>query len=303
MAETRVEETFPEIFRTADGKAVDEQGKYFRLVRYGLIAAVVAAVGNAITKDVTLGTTKVDTGGVLSAVAFIFGFGFALYLLLNKPERAWYECRAATESIKTLAWQYAMRGGSFDQDRQHDERLFGQTVRKIISHLRYAGLPTIGGSEGVTQAMNDFRDKPLPERRQIYLQQRILDQNHWYANRAKQNQRRAQRWFLTAIVFHAIGVILAVLKALNVIELDLLGIAATAAAGAIAWVQTRDSQTLAESYVIASHELAAIHGEAQDHTDALTEAEWSAFVRSGEQAISREHTLWLARRDPNLSAD
>ena len=36
---------------------------------------------------------------------------------------------------------------------------------------------------------------------------------------------------------------------------------------------------------------------------ALTDEEWGRFVRDGEQSISREHMLWLARREPGLAPD
>jgi hypothetical protein len=87
-------------------------------------------------------------------------------------------------------------------------------------------------------------------------------------------------------------VVLAWLKATNVVDADLLGIASTAAASALAWVQTRDSQNLAEAYRAAANELTLIGG-----LEPPTEAEaWSRYVSEGERAISREHTLWRARR-------
>jgi hypothetical protein len=301
--DARVEDTFPEIFTVADRKALNEQRRYFRLTAAGLAAAVVAAVGSAISARFTVAGHRLEAGGMISAVAFLVGLGVAGYVLVNKPERAWYECRAAAESIKTLAWQYCVRGGSFDHDTPTDARHFGRLVRRIVRGLRHAGLPTVGGSEEVTGAMSAFRGHPLATRRDFYLRQRILDQNRYYARKAEENNGRAQRWFLVAIVLQAAGVVLAVLKALDTVDADLLGIAATAAASALAWVQTKDSQALAESYVVAANELAAIRGEAAEHPDDLAEAEWSAFVRSGEQAISREHTLWLARRDPGLAPE
>jgi len=63
------------------------------------------------------------------------------------------------------------------------------------------------------------------------------------------------------------------------------------------------SQNLAESYRVAANELADILGEARSHPDTLTDEEWGRFVRDGEQSISREHMLWLARREPGLAPD
>ena len=50
---------------------------------------------------------------------------------------------------------------------------------------------------------------------------------------------------------------------------------------------------LAASYAVADQELGAI--EVTGPTINI-ESEWEVFVRDAEDAISREHTLWLARR-------
>ena len=303
MAETTVQDTFPEIFTLADRKALDEQHRYFRLTLTGLLAAVVAAVGSAISADVTINGFRYNIGGALAAVAFLVGIGVAGYLLITRPERVWYESRAAAESIKTLAWQYCVRGGIFNNADDLDARQFGRLVRRIVRGLRYAGLTTVGGNEAVTAGMREIRSLPIGERREIYRAQRIVDQSAYYATKARKNRNWARQWAFGAMALQAAGVVLAFLKAFNVLDADLLGVAATAAAGILAWVQTKDCQNLADSYVIAANELAAILGEAETHPEVLSPSEWSTFVRGGEQAISREHTLWLARRDPHLTPD
>jgi hypothetical protein len=73
----------------------------------------------------------------------------------------------------------------------------------------------------------------------------------------------------------------------------LLGFLATVAAAAVVWHPTRDLETLAEAYSIASHELSLVKERIpMPHS----EGDWTEFVRDAEQAIPREHTLWRARR-------
>ena len=286
-----VESDLPGLFTAADRAALERQNRYLSVIRIGLIAAIVAAVGSAASIDVT---DNLDLGGAVSGLAFLLGGALTIYLFWRRPDRAWFENRAAAESIKTLAWQFSMRGGPFDRGAAAD---FAREVAAVVGSMTYAGLVVTARNNEATPTMRAVRGLPLAARQAIYREQRIGDQYRYYTGKAEQERRRARRWFVGAIVFQAVGVVLAVLKATNVVDADLLGIASTAAASAMAWVQTRDSQNLAESYRVAAEELALI-GELEPPGD---EPAWSVFVGNGERAISREHTLWLARREPSLA--
>lgn len=297
----KVESTFPALFAIADRLALTEQQRYFKYTLYGLIAAIVAAVGSAVDLKFAVGSRNYNGGGIVSCLAFLAGLIFAGFLLYFRPERAWYENRAAAESIKTLCWQYCVKGGIFGSDDAKDGLLFERMVLSILDRLDHAGLVASGGNETVTDEMTAFRSLPLERRREIYREQRVLDQNTYYAGKARKNRALARGWALVAIFLELIGLVLGVFKAFAVFDADLLGVFATAAAGAIAWVQTKDCQNLSDSYQVATNELAVILHEARSHPATITDEQWAAFVAGGERAISREHTLWLARRDPRLN--
>ena len=50
---------------------------------------------------------------------------------------------------------------------------------------------------------------------------------------------------------------------------------------------------LAASYALAAHEIGIIREQA----NAVSEAQFSTFVADTENAFSREHTQWVARKD------
>ena len=66
------------------------------------------------------------------------------------------------------------------------------------------------------------------------------------------------------------------------------------AAAFVAWLQLKRHQELANSYALAAQELSFIAEQIQR---VETAGEFSKFVSDAENAISREHTLWAARRD------
>ena len=72
---------------------------------------------------------------------------------------------------------------------------------------------------------------------------------------------------------------------------DLLGVAGACASAAIAWNQLNQNRNLVSLYRIAARELGII----RDRVDTMDEAGWAAFISDAEDAVSREHTLWLAR--------
>jgi hypothetical protein len=292
-----IEDHFPAVLSDAERSAAAGQSSFMRLSATGLILACVAAVGGAVSVDVTVAGRPVDLGGVLALAAFAAGVGVASYLLSTSPQRQWYEGRAAAESVKTLAWQYTVGGGVFGIDTDTDpDSLFVERLGDVMSAMRAVRVVQKLGHSQITPQMRQWRQEPLPQRRAAYLQHRVDNQIAWYGDKATYNHVRVRRWFLVAIAAQTFGLAVAGIKAFAGVDVDLLGIVAAVAASATAWLQTRDHQNLAESYAVTARELALVRTRADGGGGAASEQEWAAFVEETERAVSREHTLWLARR-------
>lgn len=293
----RIEQHFPAVLSDAEKASVSGQASFMRLSAASLLLACVAAVGGAISIDVTAGGRTFDAGAVVALVAFAAGAGVSSYLLSTRPQRMWYEGRAAAESIKTLAWQYSVGGGPFRVDAPADgDGLLVKMLGTVMAEMGEVRVVHRTGQAQITAEMRKCRAGSLAQRRQLYLVQRVEDQILWYGRKAAYNQSRVRAWFAVAIVAQSLGFVLAGLKAFAVVDVDLLGILAAAAASATAWMQTRDHQNLAESYTVTGRELKIIHTRAEAGAGSESEQEWSDFVEEAERAVSREHTLWLARR-------
>jgi hypothetical protein len=296
-AHVPIQDKFPELFVEAEGVSSGGEHSYNRLTFCGLVVAFLAAIGGAVSVQHKFGGRAIDLGAALAGVSFLVGIFVAYYLINTKPERSWYEGRAAAESIKTLSWQYCVGGGPFALNVSGiPEAIFVDKLRAIDRTLKAAQLTMIGQGSQITPEMRAVRAQPLSDRMAIYVAERLKDQNTWYANKASYNHRRAKIWFATAIALQGLGVIFAALKVFGYIHIDALGIIATASAGISAWLQTKDHQNLAESYAVTARELALIITDADILINAPSEDAWGDFVQDAEHAISREHTLWLARR-------
>ena len=282
----------PGLHEAASRKSDTMQRRVLRATKGSLGAGVVAAIFGA----VSIKSGSSDLAGVIASGAFLIAVVCSAWILWAKPEMRWYDARAGAESIKTLAWQYAVRGGEFPSGNEKEtrERLLDRFT-EILDTLQARNVSLPGGDrlDQVTSAMEELRRAPLKERRRRYRADRIKDQQDWYSSKASWNEQRRLFWSIAAVVLQSAGVVGGLAKAFYGVDVDLLGIAAAAAGATTAWVNTKDHTELAEAYSITAQELGLVEAGIADQR---TEAAWSVFVGEAERAISREHTLWKARR-------
>jgi len=282
---------FPALFRSADRESLRAQRSYLRSLRVRLGALLVAAFGGALTLTTAAG---LQIGGGLAFLAFACALGAELFLATTSPLATWYEGRAAAESAKTLAWRYMVRGEPFEVDEPDVDKQFLAQTHSLLQDLQSLSLGTgEPDAHQITDRMRQIRALDFEERRQIYLVDRIADQQRWYSEKARWNDRRARSWVLVSIVLEIAGLIGGALKAFGWINFDLLGFLAAAAGCVMAWIEAKQHRNLATAYGIASQELASI---ATELPMVSSEERWAALVGQAEEAISREHTLWRASR-------
>lgn len=287
--ETRLhDEDLPELFRVADATARAAQRRYLRSTAAQLGLLIVAAATGAFGAKVAQG---------LALAAFLAAAVLRTHLIASKPDAEWFEGRAAAESVKTMSWRFAVGGHPYridDSDAGQSERGFTSQLLEIVRPLTAIVLiPSVDPVDQVTPAMRRVRTAALADRRHVYLEDRIENQRHWYALRAREHHHRAHVWSFVMLGFEIVGVSGSVAKLLGTFSYDVVGLIATIAGAAAAWLQTRQHDSLVSAYSIAAREIAEIAAIAPDSG---TEEEWAAFVEGAEGAISREHTLWRASR-------
>lgn len=230
----------------------------------------------------------------LTILALVIAISVRLYIAVNQPERKWYNGRAAAESIKTLAWKYTQCALPFPRslsDKDADE-LFVARLEAVLANVPTLnqGTPS-GNSRQITDSMRTMRKSPLSNRKTHYIALRVDDQVTWYSSKSAFNAGRSTIWSIIIAILEACAIIMAAFRFSGNIDFDSAGILATAAGGALAWLQSRQHETLAQSYAVTSQELAAVSSVLNS---ARAESEWASKVEQAEEAISREHTLWIA---------
>jgi hypothetical protein len=142
--------------------------------------------------------------------------------------------------------------------------------------------------------MKEVRELSTEKRLEIYKRERIDDQLNWYSGKSKFNKKRANIWFWLTVVLHVIAILLLLLTIAEYISSPPVEIIIVAASGAITWLQAKKHSELAASYLLTASEISLIKEEKQNIT---TESELSDYVLNCENAFSREHTQWIARRN------
>lgn len=240
---------------------------------------------------------QVHCVSVMAACCFVAALIVELYLYRGKPERTWYEGRAAAESVKTLSWRFAVGGEPFNIGSSSDAKLadlFLEQLKALFDVIKDLDLtPPDSSGEQITQRMRDIRASSLAGRKAAYDRGRVEDQQTWYSRKAMWNKRRAARWTIAMLVVEIAGVVAGILKAVGSIEGDLLILSGVIVATMTAWLQTKQHRTLATAYTVTALELASVRSKIAYQQN---EADWAKFVGDAEEAFSREHTLWKASR-------
>lgn len=289
------------VYQAADEVSGAGQRSTKRLIRIELIGLVVASLAGVTA--IRVGPYGLDVLAPVSGVAFVVALYCTMRRAQTKPEQNWYEGRAGAESARTLAWKYSIGAEPFPVggDEHKEERLaklFLEGLGNVVKYLEYTKLPPPDSEvRELTEPMKQLRAAGFTTRRQVYQRDRIKDQLDWYARRSGEHDRSANRWLGLAVASSAAGILMAVAKFLYV-DIDLLGVFAAVAAAAIGWNQLNQHRNQATAYSVTARELNIIH----DQIDHVPASEWASFAEGAEEAISREHTMWAARRGYPLPA-
>jgi SMODS and SLOG-associating 2TM effector domain 3/SMODS and SLOG-associating 2TM effector domain 1 len=286
---------FSAVFVSSDEASLSAQHFFLRLRLAELCLLVAAALIAAIPFPTLALTSKgVESGPLVGGLMFFLAGLLETSILTAQPERTWYEARALAESTKTLAWRYAVAGMPLGKDVPDADRALLQRLQQVVAQFpRLAILPSVDANDEITTWMRDVRQSQLDQRREIYLRFRIEDQRRWYAAKSQWNRRRTTLWSVITLLVQFGGVVAGVVKAFLLEPIDFLPVVAAIAAVALAWLQIKQHATLAESYSVAAIELSAVILAAPPSGD---ESAWARFVDESENAVSREHTTWRAKR-------
>ncbi|PPT38720.1 hypothetical protein XarbCFBP8132_16240 [Xanthomonas arboricola] len=284
------EENFPALYRSADELSLSSQRQFFSALRMHLIMLIVAAI-------LSIVGISHWVVAALQLIALLGALGCSIYLFSVRPDRLWYAGRAVAESIKTITWRYVCKAEPFQAENKNSSNDFRKKLGQIVEQNKEVCqlLTKYLDAAQLTAAMENMRSCPLEQRRKNYADFRIKDQLVWYAKKAKLNRRVSNYFFWALIGVNAVAVAFAVLRfAFLQLPFWPTDVFVATAASVLTWMQAKRFSELAASYALAAHEISLI---SEQSLLPETDERFSIFVGDAENAFSREHTQWVARKD------
>lgn len=286
---------FPALYMAASDCSRNGQRSYKRLILSNLLLLVLAAVLSALS-----GLVQNPYDGLFTIAIVAVLLGAMATNFLNRElqgDRDWFEGRAVAESVKTNVWRYMMRVPPFRDDRASD-RTFASRLKAIqienkSLNQNLASLPT--ELHQITDRMRTIRELDWEDRRTLYARERLVREIEWYRTKGTTAAIAARNWRWASFGAEFAGVLIALSTFVLPISvmINLVGVIASLAAAFEAWTQVSRHSELSQSYNMACQELIAIR-DLMAH--ATTETGFITAVKNSEGAISREHTMWVAKR-------
>ncbi|WLH40198.1 DUF4231 domain-containing protein [Pseudomonas sp. FP2254] len=284
------ESDFPGIYQAADTLSGNAQAHFFTALVFNLLSLVLAAAVSVVNYPHWI-------SAVVQAVLLAGAMASSVYLALVRPERLWYSGRAVAESIKTLVWRYVSRAEPFHEADDVSKKLLLEKLKQVVKQNKAISdkLITHLKEKQISDMMVQLRSGSFDERRNTYIQHRINDQLAWYEKKATFNKRASSRFFAILVLINAIALLCALIKIANVqyqyFPTDIL---IAIAASLLTWMQAKRFSELSASYALTANEIGIVREQADD---LVSDGALSSFVGDAENAFSREHTQWVARKD------
>jgi len=287
---------YPGLFQGADAAAASAQKTYFLLQRLYLGSLIVGGMIGMLTSLFTGG--KLTWTYTLMAIVLSMGLLVLWISRSRRDDNAWFDCRAIAESVKTATWRFMMIAPPFQNHDAVDQHFVSelQEIRNARPECQNHLAGVVAASKtAITDFMRKVRGVAYDNRKRFYIEQRLRDQKSWYSRKAELNARRGAQWFWGTAGLQAIAVVVAIIQAsTGGVGINMVPVLTTCAAVVAAWNQMKRHDELKKTYALASQELGELEAIANNLD---SENDFQKLVEQVEEAISREHTMWCARRD------
>jgi hypothetical protein len=287
---------FPSYFQAADNASISTQKYYLNIIKIDLLFMIIASALSIYNYQLEESKLLIY---VISGLLLLISLILTIILKTKKYEDVWYQGRALAESCKTLTWRFVCCSEYFENtiDIIEVKRRFTERIKELASEFKELSISMNSETLNrpiITDKMLEIRNMNLTERRKYYIQNRIDDQKKWYSSKAEYNIEKYNLWFWIIIISQSASLIgIVFLIKYPQCDWNFVSLFTTISASAISWLQLKQHQELKQAYTTATQELNFIVTLSEQAT---TEDSFSKFVLDSENAVSREHTLWLAQR-------
>ena len=283
---------YPALYHAADRASVVSQRRYLFAIKVYVLFTVIGALFSNYLASST-------ESGIIAALIFFALLALSIFQANKRFDKIWYNGRAVAESVKTRTWRFITRAEPYiDNEKVDNVKMeFCNDLKEILDQneelAEYFLHESILG-ETITEEMLKIRSWDFKERLEYYISNRINEQRNWYYTKSKMNNKYARNWFISLVIVHLLIISFLLIE---------IGYGAywlptnsliVVSSSILMWMQIKKYQDLATSYSLTAHEIGILKSQVFNVID---EKSLSDFVKDSENAFSREHTQWVARKD------
>lgn len=283
---------YPILYESADEASRKSQVKYLGIMKLYFLLTILSSL-------ISIYALEYEYGIMIAAIVFLLITGLLILQGWKRYDKIWYNGRAVAESIKTITWRFITRAEPYNDSKNIEEvrDKFCQDIKNIYEQNKGSSIFELKEEtepDVVTSVMYVIRSLNVRQRLDYYIKYRVNEQRAWYFKKAKFNEVRSFWWFIGLVASHILAFILFLIQVKHS-EYNIPITPVIVIAGMIlSWIQLKKYQDLATSYSQTTRDIEFVKSEG---LNVKSEPELSSFVKDAENAFSREHTQWVARKD------
>lgn len=274
------EKDYPFIYKISNDESAKNQICHFRVIKFEYFINFLIVIGSSFGENKSL--------------LIVLIVSIALLILLNflkkiwDFEKKWYKNRALTESLKTLTWKWMMNSAESESD-------FRKKLEPFFKEIE--GVESIEIDELITDEMNKIKELGDEEKFQYYKKNRIEDQEKWYLKKTKENKKKVSHFLYFTVTVYSILFLIMLFNLSVTLEKMIninVGIFILLATIFTSWSNSRKYAELEEAYSITLNDIMFLKREIMDYSEVEN---FNTYISNCENAFSREHTQWFARKN------
>ncbi len=281
---------YPYLYRAADELALNYQKRHFYLLISYLVLLILGVL-----------IPLFSNGNWINLIVLLIFIISAIIYIISKiwnPLNLWYNGRAVAESVKSMTWKWMMSAEPYQyRPRENNQRKFKEDLKELLrqNEILFNHYQNEDNNfYTISDKMQNVRSMQTAEKLSFYNKNRVEDQLKWYRKKAK--KQNLFFYLFSGIVgaFYLVIIIFMVCKIFEPSKEFPIDLCSTIIAALVAWIEAKNYNDQASAYSLTVNEISIIHST--ELTGQVAEEELSEYVINSENAFSREHTQWLARK-------
>ena len=281
---------YPQLYRAADNLSIQHQKEHFRLL-LGYLSSLVIGSVISIFCNGTIANSISLLLFILSAVLF------ASSKILN-PLDLWYNGRAVAESVKSMTWKWMMKAEPYqDMVLETASSRFKDDLRNLLHQNKALFSHYQNDDSGfycISEKMKEVRNSTAKDRLSFYNRNRVENQLNWYRIKTKRFHKLYIIYSLIVAIFYTAIIILMIVN-ISMPNMSLpIELISAFVTSIVSWMEAKKYNELSCAYSLAVNDISIINANMLEGD--VTDNEVSEYVINSENAFSREHTQWIARK-------